>query len=96
MRGKKEIGVKLFEMPTDCLRCSYKGDCESFENEKDKRPEDCPLRPYDRPAVAIAWELGYHEGIDEALDWLTEYEAKHGQETRLQEAIEAYREKHAR
>lgn len=46
------------------------------------------MRP--RTQIDIAWEFGRKEGIEKVMNFLTEYEVKHGQEARLQEALEEW------
>lgn len=43
-----------------------------------------------RTQIDIAWEYGRKEGIEKVMNFLTEYEVKHGQEARLQEALEEW------
>lgn len=67
--------VIVIDMPEKCLKCSYKSDCQDFEN-TETRPKTCPLRalPKKRPIkehYSYTYERTYEQGWNRVIEEIT-------------------------
>jgi hypothetical protein len=77
--------VIVIDMPEKCIKCSYKSDCQDFEN-TETRPKTCPLRPlpekrvykdnYNRFSSQLAYEQGWNRVIEEITGEAEEIDAR--------------------